>query len=37
MIVTAIEKVLASGDTKTPDLGGKAGTKEMAAAIRAAV
>src|SRR5438477_357775 len=36
-IVTAIIKVLSSGDTKTPDLGGKATTKEMAAAIRTAI
>jgi tartrate dehydrogenase/decarboxylase/D-malate dehydrogenase len=37
MIVAAITRVLTSGETKTPDLGGKAGTKEMAAAIQAAV
>ena len=37
MIVAAMTRVLASGDTKTPDLGGKAGTKDMAAAITAAV
>jgi tartrate dehydrogenase/decarboxylase/D-malate dehydrogenase len=36
-IVAAITKVLASGDAKTPDLGGKAGTKDVAAAIRAAI
>jgi tartrate dehydrogenase/decarboxylase/D-malate dehydrogenase len=36
-IVAAITKVLASGDAKTPDLGGKAGTKDVAAAIRAAL
>jgi tartrate dehydrogenase/decarboxylase/D-malate dehydrogenase len=36
-IVAAITKVLSSGDTKTPDLGGKAGTKEMAAAIKSAL
>jgi tartrate dehydrogenase/decarboxylase/D-malate dehydrogenase len=36
-IVAAITKVLSSGDVKTPDLGGKASTKEMAAAITAAV
>jgi tartrate dehydrogenase/decarboxylase / D-malate dehydrogenase len=37
MIVGALTKVLSSGDTKTPDLGGKAGTKDVAAAIRAAL
>jgi len=37
MIVHALTKVLSSGDTKTPDLGGKAGTKDMAAAIRSAL
>jgi tartrate dehydrogenase/decarboxylase/D-malate dehydrogenase len=37
MIVAAIAKVLSSGDTKTPDMGGKASTKEMAAAIQAAI
>ena len=36
-IVEAITKVLSSGDTKTPDMGGKASTKEMAAAIGAAI
>jgi tartrate dehydrogenase/decarboxylase/D-malate dehydrogenase len=36
-IVAAITKVLSSGDTKTPDLGGKASTKDMAAAICAAL
>ncbi|HTL01005.1 MAG TPA: isocitrate/isopropylmalate family dehydrogenase, partial [Vicinamibacterales bacterium] len=36
-IVAAITKVLSSGDTKTPDLGGKAGTKDMAAAIKSAL
>jgi tartrate dehydrogenase/decarboxylase/D-malate dehydrogenase len=36
-IVAAITKVLSGGDTKTPDLGGKASTKEMAAAIQGAV
>ena len=34
-IVAAITKVLSTGDTKTPDLGGKATTNEMAAAIKA--
>ena len=37
MIVAAITKVLSGGDTKTPDMGGKASTKEMAAAIQAAI
>ena len=37
MIVAAITKVLSSGTTKTPDMGGKAATKEMAAAIQGAV
>jgi tartrate dehydrogenase/decarboxylase/D-malate dehydrogenase len=36
-IVAAIMKVLSSGDTRTPDMGGKASTKEMAAAIKAAI
>ncbi len=36
-IVAAITKVLSSGDTRTPDMGGKASTKEMAAAIQAAI
>jgi tartrate dehydrogenase/decarboxylase/D-malate dehydrogenase len=36
-IVAAITKVLSSGDTRTPDMGGKASTKEMAAAIQGAV
>jgi tartrate dehydrogenase/decarboxylase / D-malate dehydrogenase len=36
-IVAAMTKVLSSGDTKTPDMGGRASTKEMAAAIQAAV
>jgi tartrate dehydrogenase/decarboxylase/D-malate dehydrogenase len=36
-IVAAITKVLSTGDTRTPDLGGKAGTKDMAAAIRSAI
>jgi isocitrate/isopropylmalate dehydrogenase len=36
-IVAAITKVLSSGDTRTPDMGGKASTKEMAAAIQSAV
>jgi len=36
-IVAAITKVLSSGDTKTPDLGGKASTKDMAAAIKSAL
>jgi tartrate dehydrogenase/decarboxylase/D-malate dehydrogenase len=36
-VVAAITKVLSGGDTKTPDLGGKASTKDMAAAIKAAL
>ncbi len=36
-IIQAIEKVLAVGTVKTPDLGGKASTKEMSAAISAAL
>src|SRR5437762_4028386 len=36
-IVAAIEQVLAAGAVRTPDLGGKATTKEMAAAIRTAI
>ncbi|HEV3217368.1 MAG TPA: tartrate dehydrogenase [Vicinamibacterales bacterium] len=36
-IVAAITKVLSSGDLKTRDLGGNAGTKDMAAAIAAAI
>jgi tartrate dehydrogenase/decarboxylase / D-malate dehydrogenase len=36
-IVAAITKVLSTGETRTPDLGGKAGTKDMAAAIRSAI
>jgi hypothetical protein len=36
-ILTAIEKVLSSGDVKTPDLGGKATTAQMTAAVRAAL
>jgi tartrate dehydrogenase/decarboxylase/D-malate dehydrogenase len=36
-IVGAIAKVLSSGDVKTPDMGGKASTREMAAAVRAAI
>jgi tartrate dehydrogenase/decarboxylase/D-malate dehydrogenase len=36
-IVAAITRVLSSGDLKTRDLGGNAGTKEMAAAIAAAI
>ena len=37
LIVEAITKVLSSGATRTPDMGGKASTREMAAAIQAAV
>jgi len=37
MIVAAITKVLSTGNIRTPDMGGKATTKEMAAAIQAAV
>ena len=33
----AITKVLAEGGTRTPDLGGNAGTKDLGAAIAAAV
>jgi tartrate dehydrogenase/decarboxylase/D-malate dehydrogenase len=33
----AITEVLAEGGTKTPDLGGNAGTKDMGAAIAAAI
>jgi tartrate dehydrogenase/decarboxylase/D-malate dehydrogenase len=36
-IVKAIERVLGEGGPRTPDLGGKATTKEVAAAIAAAV
>jgi len=36
-IVKAIERVLGDGGPRTPDLGGKATTKEVAAAIAAAV
>ena len=36
-LVAAITKVLSSGDVKTPDMGGKASTKEMASAIQAAI
>jgi len=36
-IVRAIEKVLGEGGPRTPDLGGKATTKEVASAIAAAV
>ncbi len=36
-ILGAIEKVLTSGDVKTPDLGGKATTAQMTAAVRAAM
>src|SRR5690349_16806644 len=36
-IVAAITKVLSSGDTKTPDMGGKASTREMAKAIEGAI
>ena len=36
-IVNAIERVLGEGGPRTPDLGGKATTKEVAAAIAAAV
>jgi tartrate dehydrogenase/decarboxylase/D-malate dehydrogenase len=37
MIVAAMTKVLSTGNIRTPDMGGKATTKEMAAAIHAAV
>jgi tartrate dehydrogenase/decarboxylase/D-malate dehydrogenase len=37
MIVAAITKVLSTGTIRTPDMGGKATTKAMAAAIQAAV
>ncbi len=36
-IVAAIEKVLKSGDAKTPDMGGKATTADLAEAIAAAL
>ena len=32
-ILGAIERVVASGKIRTPDLGGKATTKEMSAAV----
>ncbi len=37
LILAAIGRVLHAGDVRTPDLGGRAGTDEMAAAIRAAL
>jgi tartrate dehydrogenase/decarboxylase/D-malate dehydrogenase len=37
MIVAAVTKILSSGDAKTPDMGGKASTKEMASEIRGAL
>jgi len=37
VIVNGIEQVLTEGRVRTPDLGGTAGTKEMANAIVAAV
>jgi tartrate dehydrogenase/decarboxylase/D-malate dehydrogenase len=33
----AITQVLADGGTRTPDLGGNAGTKDLGAAITAAI
>jgi tartrate dehydrogenase/decarboxylase/D-malate dehydrogenase len=36
-IVGAVERVLASGGVRTPDLGGRASTKDMTAAVRAAL
>ncbi len=33
----AITEVLAEGGTRTPDLGGNAGTKDLGAAITAAI
>jgi tartrate dehydrogenase/decarboxylase/D-malate dehydrogenase len=36
-ILAAIEKVLSTGNVKTPDLGGKATTAEMTQAVRAAM
>jgi tartrate dehydrogenase/decarboxylase/D-malate dehydrogenase len=36
-IMAAIEKVLSTGNVKTPDLGGKATTAEMTKAVRAAM
>jgi tartrate dehydrogenase/decarboxylase/D-malate dehydrogenase len=36
-IERAIAEVLADGTTRTPDLGGNAGTKELGAAITAAL
>ncbi len=32
-VVSAVERVVASGHARTPDLGGKASTKEVADAI----
>jgi len=37
LILAAIIKVLKAGEVRTPDLGGGAGTEEMAAAVRAAL
>jgi tartrate dehydrogenase/decarboxylase / D-malate dehydrogenase len=36
-ILAAIEKVVAGGGPRTPDLGGKATTKEVTAAVVAAL
>jgi tartrate dehydrogenase/decarboxylase/D-malate dehydrogenase len=36
-IVAAVERVVAEGSVRTPDLGGRATTEELAAAIRAAL
>jgi tartrate dehydrogenase/decarboxylase/D-malate dehydrogenase len=33
----AIAEVLADGSTRTPDLGGNAGTKDLGAAVAAAI
>jgi tartrate dehydrogenase/decarboxylase/D-malate dehydrogenase len=37
LVVRAIERVLAEGRVRTPDIGGSATTREMAAALRAAL
>ncbi len=36
-IERAIAEVLAEGGTRTPDLGGNAGTKDLGAAVAAAI
>ena len=37
LTVRAIAEVLADGGTRTPDLGGNAGTKDLGAAVAAAI